>query len=203
MGVMRTICGGLAVVALQLAPGDEVEFLIGAAQLDVGVERDGVVALGERVEQLVQGDGLLFLEALVELVALEHLRDGEVGGEADHALEAELVEPLGVEADLGLVAVEDAEDLVGVGFRVFVDLLAGQRLAGDVAAGGIADERGEVADEEDDLVAEILEVLELAHEHGVAEVQVGRGGIESGLDAERHAGLARFFQPRRADRRRG
>ena len=142
----------------------------------------------------MEGDGLLFLEALVELVALEHLRHGEVGGEANHALEAEFVEPLGVEADFGLVAVENAEDLVSVGFRVLIDLLAGHRLAGDVAAGRIADERGEVANEEDDLMAEVLKVLELAHEHGVAEVKVGRGGIEAGLNAQRRAGLARFFE---------
>ena len=43
-------------------------------------------------------------------------------------------------------------------------------------------------------MAEILEVLELAHEHGVAEVQVGRGGVESGLHAEGTAGFARFFE---------
>jgi len=33
---------------------------------------------------------------------------------------------------------------------------------GDVATGGIADERGGVADEEDDGVAELLEVAQLA-----------------------------------------
>jgi hypothetical protein len=65
--------GFLAVTALQLASGDEVELLIGTAELDVGLKRDGVVALGKRVEQLVQSDGLLFLESLVKLVALEHL----------------------------------------------------------------------------------------------------------------------------------
>jgi hypothetical protein len=39
-------------------------------------------------------------------------------------------------------------------------------------------------------VAEGLKVLELAHEHGVAEVEVGGGGIESGFDAEGLAGFA-------------
>ncbi len=113
-------------------------------------------------------DGLFFLEALVELLALQHLGDGEVRGEADDAFETERAQPLGVEADFCLVAVEDAEDLVGVGLRVLVDLLAGQRLARYGTAGRVADERGEVAHEEDDLMAEVLEVLELAHQHGVA-----------------------------------
>ena len=72
--------------------------------------------------------------------------------------------------------------------------LAGERRAGGVAARGIADEAGAVADEEDDGVAHVLEVLELADEHGVAQVQVGRGGIEAGLDAQRLAGLQRLFE---------
>ena len=61
------------------------------------------------------------------------------------------------------------------------------------AARGIADEAGEVADEEDDGVAHVLKVLELAHEHGVAEVEVGGGGIESGFHAHGLAGGERFL----------
>ena len=80
----------LAVVALQLAAAQQVEFLVGAAELDVALKRDRIVALHHGVEHLVEADGLLFLEALVEFVALEHLRDGEVGGEANGALVAEL-----------------------------------------------------------------------------------------------------------------
>ena len=34
-------------------------------------------------------------------------------------------------------------------------------------------------------MAELLKVAQLADEHGVAEVQVGRGGVEAGLDAQR------------------
>ena len=55
-------------------------------------------------------------------------------------------------------------------------------------AGGVADEGGGVADEEDDGVAELLEVAQLAHEDRVAEVEVGGGGVEAGLDAEGNAG---------------
>jgi hypothetical protein len=94
------------------------------------------------------------------------------------------------------LGVEDFEDLGLVGFGVGVDLFAGEGLAGDVAAGGVADERGEVADEEDDLVAELLEVAQLAHEHGVAEVKIGGGGVESGFDAEGAAGFERVFERR-------
>jgi len=43
-------------------------------------------------------------------------------------------------------------------------------------------------------VAELLEVAELAHEHRVAQVEIGRGGVEAGFDAEGAAGLAAFFE---------
>jgi len=115
-------------------------------------------------------------EALVELVALEHLRDGEVGREADGGFVAELAKPLRVVADLGEFLVEDFEDLLLVGEGVFVDLLAGERLPRHVFPARVADEGGEVADEEDDGVAELLEVAQLAQEHGVAEMQVGAVG---------------------------
>src|SRR6185437_15574906 len=75
------------------------------------------------------------------------------------------------------------------------DLLAGERLARDVAACRIADQRRIVADQKDDLMPEVLKVLELAHQHGVAQVQVGSGGVKAGLDAQRRAGLARLFKP--------
>ena len=48
----------------------------------------------------------------------------------------------------------------------------------------------------DDRMAELLEVAQFAHQHRVAEVEIGRCGIEAGLDAERHTGLARGFETR-------
>ena len=43
-------------------------------------------------------------------------------------------------------------------------------------------------------MAEVLKVLELAQEHGVAEMKIGRGRIESGFDAQRLAGRERLLQ---------
>src|SRR5690606_39133465 len=67
------------------------------------------------------------------------------------------------------------------------DLLAAQRRAGGVAPGRVADLRREVADHEDDLVPELLELAHLLHEHGVPEVEVGAGRVEARLHAERPA----------------
>jgi hypothetical protein len=43
-------------------------------------------------------------------------------------------------------------------------------------------------------MAELLEVAQLAHEDGVAQVQVGRGGVEADFDAQRAGGFAALFK---------
>ena len=48
-------------------------------------------------------------------------------------------------------------------------------------------------------MTEILEVLHLAHQHRVAEMNIGRGGIEAGLDAQGPIGLE-FFDEFRLDK---
>src|SRR5262245_44375928 len=107
---------------LDLERAREVEELIGAAYLDVALERDRVVGLRERVEQLMQRDGRVRGDALGEVGALEHARERDLGGEPDDVVEGHLAEPLAVAPDLGLVLVEDLEDLALVGGGVGDDL---------------------------------------------------------------------------------
>ena len=171
----------------QLAAGEQVEELVGAAELDIGLDRHRVVRLRHGIEELVQRDGLLRRVALGEVVALEDAGDGELARELEQVCEVELAEPLGVAAQLGLVGIEDLERLLDVGLRVRVDLLARERRAGRVAAGRVADERREVADDEDDGVPEVLELAQLAQRHRMTEVQVGRGRVDAELDAQRDA----------------
>ena len=83
-------------------------------------------ALHERVQQLVQRDGALFREPLLKVVAFENLFDGDVRGEPDEAVRAELVHPARVEINDGLFRVEQFEDLRLVCFSVRVYLLARQ-----------------------------------------------------------------------------
>ena len=82
------------------------------------------------------------------------------------------------------------EVLLGVGFDLF-RREAGARL---VAAAGVADEGGVVADDEDGLVAEFLEQAQLAQRDGMAEMDVDAGGVDAVLDAQRLAGLDAAFE---------
>ena len=85
----------------------QVERLVGPAELDVGAHRDRVVALQHRVEQLEQRDRLVGREALGEVVAREQLRDRRMAREAEQVLHRH-VEPLGVVAHLEVLVVHRA-----------------------------------------------------------------------------------------------
>jgi hypothetical protein len=129
----------------------------------------------------VDGDRLSRAVALAEVVPLEHPGDGVPGGQLDHLGRAHLAHPARVEDHEGLLRIQDVEDLLLVGPGVLQHLLPGERLAGGALAGGVPDHPGEVTDQEQDLVAEVLELAELVDQDRVAEVEVGRGRVESRL----------------------
>ena len=172
-------------MSLELASDQQIEFLIGAAELDIGLERNRVVTLRERVKKFVDRDRLLGGVARGEVLALEHARDRVFRGELDHAIGAKRHQPFGIERDFGLVAVENQKHLIGIRLRVMSDFFGGQRRACGVAPGRIADHAGEIADQEDDVMAELLELPQLVELNGVAEMKVGARRVEALLDRER------------------
>ena len=176
-------------VPLQLPPDEQVEFLVGAAELHVRLHRHRIVALHQRIQQLVDRNRLAGLVAPAEVVALEQARHGVARGEPDHSFGAELVGPFRIEQHLRLLRVEYPGHLRAVGLRVLQNLLAGQRRAGLVLAGRVPDHPREVSDQELHRVPEVLKVAHLVDHHGVAEVQVRCGRIEAELDAKRPAGF--------------
>ncbi|MNF78340.1 hypothetical protein D3C84_605190 [compost metagenome] len=66
-----------------------------------------------------------------------------------------------------------------------LDGLFGERRAGAVLAGGIPHHGGEVADQQNDLVTQILEGLQLVEDHGVTQVNVRSRRVHPQLDAQR------------------
>ena len=163
----------------------EVEELIGAAQLDVRSQRHRIERLHQRIQKLVDGDRLAGLVALLEIAALEHLRDVVVGGQLDEPVAAKRDQPAAVELHDGLLRIEQLEDLRLVGLGVALDLGRRQRRARLRSTRRVADHRREIADDEDHRVTQILEVLHLADEHRVTQVQVRRRRVEADLHDER------------------
>src|SRR5262249_45817667 len=80
--------------------------------------------------------------------------------------------------------VQDRESLLLVGLGVAIDLLPREHGPRRGATARIADSGGVVADDQDDGVPEVLELAELPENHGVPEVDVGRGGVDPELDAQ-------------------
>src|SRR5437867_2476007 len=163
----------------------QLNLLVGTAQLDVRLQRHRVIPLDQRVQELVDADRLLIVITLVEIVALEHPGHAVVRAKMDELLGRESVHPAAVEVDEGPLGVQDFEDLPLVRLGVLPHLFLRQRLAGLRDTGRVPNHAGEIADEEDHLMAHMLKVFELVEEEGVPEMEIRRGGIESGLDAER------------------
>src|SRR5215472_2018928 len=184
----------LAVFALDIAMDEHVELLFGGAQLDIGFEHDGVIGGEQRVKQLVNGDGLIFIEARAEIFAFQHAREAIVAAETDHVVAGHFAEPFAVVADLGFSLVENFVNLLEIGFRVGVDLFARKRRARFGLSGGIANHRGKIADQENRGVTHVLKVFQLPQDDGVAEMNIGRGGIDAKIDAQRLASFRGIFE---------
>ena len=100
-------------------------------------------------------------EAVAEVVALEHARDRRLRHELDDVGRGELVEPLGVVRHLGDARVEHLEGLGRYVAGAFHHLLARQARAQIACTRRVPDHRREVADKQDDGVAEVLELAHL------------------------------------------
>ncbi|MNT02548.1 hypothetical protein D3C72_1370500 [compost metagenome] len=141
----------------------------------------------------MQGDRRIRLETLGEIFALQDARHRVLGRQLNHAARAERIAPFRVVADLGAFRIQHQAGLREVSLRVLFDLFFRQRRARDVAAGRIADHRGEIADQEDDLMAQILQLTHLVENDGVPEVQIWCSRVQAEFDAQR---LASLFRPR-------
>ncbi len=87
--------------------------------------------------------------------------------------------------------VHHLEELVHVGLGVGLHLLGGEHGAGLRLAAGVADAGRPVADDEHHLVAQLLELAQLAQPDDVAQGDVGRAGVEAQLQAQAAAGAER------------
>jgi hypothetical protein len=126
-------------------------------------------------------------QALGERVALDHARQGEAAHQRKHLAQPELVEPLGLPANLGPRRVHDQVELGKVRLGVGMHLVAGEHRPGDVLLGRVPDLGRRVPHHQHGNVTEILERPEPLEDDGMTKVQVGAGGIDPELDPKRSA----------------
>ncbi len=94
--------------------------------------------------------------------------------EPNHVVPGQVAQPFAVVADLGALAIENFVDLVKIGLRIGAHLFARQRRTRFGLTRGIAHHGREIPDEKNGGMALLLEVLELAQNNGVAQMQVRR-----------------------------
>jgi len=152
--------------------------------LDVGLEFHRVVTLNQWIKKLMDSDGLTAVVALAEVVTFQHACDRAAGGQLDHVGTGLVAHPFRIEHHLGFFVIEDLEDLLLVGFSVFVDLGLGHWRTGRAFTGRITDHAGKVADQKQYLVPEVLELLELVDQHGMTDMQIGGCRVKSRLDSQ-------------------
>jgi hypothetical protein len=175
---------GLPFLPLEISADEDVEQLICAAEFDVGLNHDGIPSLNDGVLDFVKTHGITSVDAISEVLAMEHLLEGHAAVETDDVNERHFGEPVPVEDDLGFFAVENFEGLFPEGFCISEHFFAAELGPGFGASGRVANHGGEVADNEDGLMSQLLELAEFFETDGEAEVNVGSGGVDAEFDVE-------------------
>src|SRR5207245_74586 len=114
---------------------------------------DRVIGLEEWIEQILDRDRRLFLHALSEFLAREHLLRCEARSKLDDVPQAELSVPLVLKDDAGVLARHDEMELIEVGLGVREHLVARLKRPREITVGWVAYLRRPVAHDEHDLVA--------------------------------------------------
>ena len=147
----------------------------------------------------MQAHLLAALHAGLEILPGQHLLHGHAGIELKHFLIRHLAEPVPVVDDLRPVPVQNLERLLGVRLRILQHLLTGKRGPRDGTAGGVPDGGREIPDEQNGLVAQFLELAQFFNSHGMAQVNIRRGGVHTQLHAQGTAQLEALLQLFTAD----
>jgi len=100
-----------------------------------------------------------------------------------------LAQPFGVAAYFEPLPIQDEVDLLEVGTRRRVDLLASEDRSGFGPPARIADHRGEVPDDENDRVPVVLKLSQHVERDEMTDVEVRRSRVEAELDAQRLTAL--------------
>ena len=115
---------------LEITADEDIEKLIGATEFHVGLDNDRIPPLHDRVLNLMGAHRKSLVDPLAKILTLKHLLEGHTAVEPHDILEAHCLKPFAVEANGGLLRIEDLECLLLVSFRMFQHLLVREMRAG-------------------------------------------------------------------------
>ena len=142
----------------------------------------------------MHGDRLLLVKALMKILTLQQLRNGVLRHQSHEIVGRQSPHPAAIEIDHRLFRIENLEDLLFIRLRILLDLLAAERRPRHRPSRRVANHPGEVANQKNRRVPQILKVLQLAQHDRVPQMQVGRGRVHSQLHPQRFARGARLLQ---------
>ena len=105
----------------------------------------------------------------------------------DHAAGPQGLAPFAVVANFGFGGVQHHTGLLVISVGIELDLLGRQGRAGAVAPGWVANQGGEVTDQKDHLMPQVLQLAHFVEHHGVTDMDVRRSGVKAQFDAQRRA----------------
>ena len=150
---------GLIELALNFASHQQIEFLLGGAQLHIGLEHHGIVGHQQRIEQLVNGDGLIACQARAKVFVLQHPCQAVFSAQPHNIVAGELSQPFAVVANFGFSRVQNFVHLREVGFCVFLHLLGRERGTRLGLSGRVAHQRGKISHQENRRVPQVLKMF--------------------------------------------
>ncbi len=142
----------------------------------------------------MQVDGVVAIPAVAEGLAGEELLNGEIGCQMNELFEGHAGQPFGVVTNDGALTIQDTESLLSVGAGIFFHLFLNEARAQNIFVGRIPDQRGVGANHKGHFVAQFLELAELAHGDGVAQMEVGFARIIAAINAQWAAFFLSFNQ---------
>ena len=120
----------------------------------------------------------------MEIIPLHHASDSIVRSQLNQSIGCHRSHPSTVKFNGGFAGVENLEDLSLIGRGIVPHLFFGQGFTGFGYAGRISDHPGEITDQEDDLVAEILKVLQFMDQDRMPKMKVRCRWIKPRLNTQ-------------------
>lgn len=169
---------------LEGTPREQVEPLVGTAQLHTRFYRNGVIALHQGVQYLAQGYALPRIQAAFNILARDEIGDREDVRVFPYLLICQFPKPFGISPEFRFREVENFPDLRFVRFHVLSDRVVREHGTFDILVARIPDDRGEISCDKYHLVPQFLEVAKFQKRHRAAGMDVRTRGVNAQLDTQ-------------------